>query len=106
MTKEDLQSYQVLKREVTYLYKRCNNLPWTDRELGERAALWQEAMDRANEALLAIETALSQLKPEERQVLRLRYIDGLSWTQVCLRAHYSRTQAFRIHASALKRLAK
>lgn len=102
MTKEDLQNYQTLKSEALYLDRQIA------RSSGDEITrkTWEESKARVNRALLAIETDLEGLKPAERQVLRLRYIDGLSWTQVCLRAHYSRTQVFRIHAAALKRLAK
>lgn len=102
MTKEDLQNYQALKSEVVYLHRQVGRA--SDGESAHKT--WKDAEDRVSRAILAIETALEGLKPAERQVLRLRYIDGLSWTQVCLRAHYSRAQAFRIHAAALKQLAK
>ena len=72
---------------------------------GEGITLAEAELEGDRYAVVSTETALSTLKPEERLILRLRYIEGMSWTQVCLRAHYSRTQVFRIHAAALKRIA-
>lgn len=42
--------------------------------------------------------------PGEQHLLRLRYVEGWSWTKVCLTIHYSRSQTKRIHARALEHL--
>ena len=63
MTKEELQSYQVLKSEVAYLFHQIGRGADNDRA----QKTWRDAMDRANDALQSIETALSTLKPEERK---------------------------------------
>ena len=53
----------------------------------------------------AIECAIFNVTdPTEQLLLRLRYIEGWSWTKVSLTIHYSRSQTKRIHAKALAHL--
>jgi DNA-directed RNA polymerase specialized sigma24 family protein len=52
-----------------------------------------------------IDCALGRLSdPDEQRLLRLRYVEGWSWTKVSLSIHYSRSQTKRIHARALEHL--
>lgn len=37
----------------------------------------------------------------EKEVLTLRYINGLKWEEICIRMNYSWKQIHRIHSSAL-----
>lgn len=53
---------------------------------------------------LAIEKAIESLDYRERTVLRLYYIDGLTWEQVCVLVNYSWRQVHNIHSAALKKL--
>lgn len=107
MTKEQLENYQTIKQEAAYLHRKASSAKWRE---DDRADIlqnhWQEKTAEADEALLSIEAGLAILDPEERQILRLRYIEGMSWTQVALRSHYGRSTVFRIHARALKKLNK
>lgn len=49
-----------------------------------------------------IEKAIDSLKDaRERTVMRYRYISGLKWEEVCVRAHYSWRQTHYLHSSAL-----
>jgi DNA-directed RNA polymerase specialized sigma24 family protein len=58
-----------------------------------------------NDTLLDIETAIESLTdPTERNLMRLRYIDGLTWEMVCVEIGYEWSQTHRKHASALERL--
>lgn len=52
----------------------------------------------------AIEAALSSLPVRERIVMRMRYIKGMRWEDICTAAHYSWRQVHRIHGAALARL--
>ena len=54
----------------------------------------------------AIEKAIEDLTPEERRVIRARYLEGRSWDQVCRSVHYEWAQTHRIHAAALRKLEK
>ena len=40
----------------------------------------------------------------QRRVLRLRYIEGMTWERVALEMHYERTQVWRLHGRALAAL--
>ena len=52
-----------------------------------------------------IERSIRNLKDEdEQEVLRLRYISGLSWEEVAVEIGYAWAQTHRIHSSALKNL--
>ena len=39
-----------------------------------------------------------------RRVLKLRYIDGMSWERIAIEMGYERRQVFRLHGDALKSL--
>lgn len=51
-----------------------------------------------------IETAIEVLEPRERTLIRLHYIQGLTWEEVCVAMAYSWRQVHRIHAKALETL--
>ena len=55
---------------------------------------------------LDIEEAIASLGSTERLVMRHRYIEGLTWEQVCVAMGYSWMQTHRIHAKALDALAE
>ena len=40
----------------------------------------------------------------ERVIMRYRYISGLEWEQVCVKAHYSWQHTHRLHSEALNKL--
>ena len=52
-----------------------------------------------------IEKAIDELKDgRERTVMRYRYISGLKWEEICVKAHYSWQHIHRLHAEALKKM--
>ena len=52
-----------------------------------------------------IEKIIDSLKDSrERTVMRYRYISGLEWEEVCVKAHYSWQHTHRLHASALEKI--
>lgn len=53
---------------------------------------------------LAIEKAIESLPHRERTLLRLYYIDGLTWEEVCVNINYSWRRVHQIHAAALRML--
>lgn len=70
-------------------------------------ALYREKVAAKEARLLAIEQAIESLPSPERLVIRLRYIEGRSWTSVCvslLPLGYSERQVYRLHGSALEKL--
>jgi DNA-directed RNA polymerase specialized sigma24 family protein len=52
-----------------------------------------------------IESAIEQLDPVERRLIRLRYVKGLSWERVCVGINYSWRETHRKHSEALKKMA-
>lgn len=51
-----------------------------------------------------IEDAIEVLESRERTLIRLHYIQGLTWEEVCVAMTYSWRQVHRIHAKALEAL--
>lgn len=132
MTKEQLQQYKAIKAELRQIESRLDELeaplysagatpitgmPMPPSRAGtesrqERLAdqtmelreYYNDKQKELAEKQLAIERAIDALKPMQRMVLRLRYIEGLSWDEVCTCMGYSWRQTHRIHAEALARL--
>ena len=58
-----------------------------------------------DETELNIENAIETLAdPAARSILRLRYIDGLKWEQICVKMGYEWSHTHRIHKNALETL--
>ena len=72
-------------------------------KLVERYRALAETLIRSQ---IAIEEAIAELDSTERMVMRHRYIEGLTWEQVCVAMDYSWRQTHNIHARALDRLAE
>lgn len=53
-----------------------------------------------------IEDMIERLDPNERRLIRLRYIEGMQWERVCVAMHYSWKQVHRIHGRILDKLAQ
>lgn len=66
--------------------------------------LYQDKMTGLAVELQAIEQAIDSLPPRERTLLRLYYVRGLAWKDVCELMHYSWGQTHNIHAKALEML--
>lgn len=72
-------------------------------KLVERYRVLAETLIRSQ---IAIEEAIAELDSTERMLMRYRYIEGLTWEQVCIAMDYSWRNTHRIHAKALDRLAE
>lgn len=66
--------------------------------------IYQEKLANLIESQLKIEKAIESLNSTERELMRLRYIDGADWTEVAATIHYEWTQTHRIHARALAKI--
>ena len=53
---------------------------------------------------IVIENMIEDLEPTERRLARFRYIDGLTWEDVCVKISYSWMQTHRIHGRMLDKL--
>ena len=107
VTKEQLRQYRSTKLEICQLERRIA-------ELERRAAeydvvqpllvLYRKKLVELIDGQLKIESAIETLNPTERELIRLRYIDGADWTEVSATIHYEWTQTHRIHARALNKI--
>ena len=70
----------------------------------ELLQLYQTKVAELTAKLEEIEAAIEPLAPRERTLLRLYYINGLTWEQVCVAMSYSWMQVHRIHSKALEAL--
>lgn len=54
--------------------------------------------------LRLIEMDIDGFPKQQRTILRLRYIDGLSWRKVARESSYSEKHVFKIHEAALRKM--
>lgn len=110
MTKEQLRNYNTLKKEYRQIEQRLHNLekrPESEVEiLRPLREFYAAKLAELTAAQLAIEKAIETLKPAERQLIRLRYFDGLPWHRVAAGINYSEQQTYRIHGEALRKIQK
>lgn len=110
MTKEQLREYIPLRRECKRMEQRLRIIeqhPDAEKEIVEPLrAFYTEKLKELVQAQLDIEHAIETLGPVERDLVRLRYLDGLSWHKVCAKINYEWTQTHRIHSNALNKLGK
>lgn len=52
----------------------------------------------------AVENMIAGLEPVARMLMRYRYIDGMTWEEVCVAIGYSWSRAHALHADALNDL--
>lgn len=132
MTKQDLRSYQTLRKEIRQLEGQMRELdarvysPRTPHLTGlpgaaptepgsaqERAAtelfevrsFYDAKIRELHEKRLAIEHAIEKLvDSNERTIMRYRYINGFSFEKISARVNYSIQQVFRLHKKALRTL--
>lgn len=130
MTKERLRHYIDIKREATQIRSTLQELeasmtapraqaldgmPRSGSQaydhLSDVVARHQDLIDQYCDKLdelaaeqMQIEQAIESLQPRERELIRYRYIEGLSWEEICVRMSYSWRQTHRIHANALQQI--
>lgn len=130
MTKAQLKAYREIKKERDDIKRRREDLenimygPRSQRIDGmprggsgagdvleaqidrkdELLAMYLAKEEELDDALLVIEQAIEKLEPTQRLLVRLYYIDGLTWEQVAVEIGYCWRQTHRIHSAALKRL--
>ncbi len=110
MTKEQLRKYRAIKKEHTRIEQRLRNLeklPECDQEIIRPLKECYDAkLKELVDAILSIEDAIATLDPIERELVRLRYADGLPWFKVQAVINYSEQQTHRIHSRILQKLKK
>jgi RNA polymerase sigma factor (sigma-70 family) len=131
MTKERLRKYRDLSKELEQIEQKVETMesalcsPKIQRITGMPSApgdknakedmmaehlelleYYQQKKAELKAEQLAIEKAIESLEYRDRTVLRLYYIDGLTWEQVCVLVNYSWRQVHNIHSAALMKLGK
>lgn len=77
--------------------------------VAQRLALrekYQAKLAELYEAQRAVEDMIESLDSVERELLRHRYIEGMTWEGVCVAISYSWRQTHNLHAQALDKLAE
>lgn len=130
MTKRQLKAYRDIRGEIEDLKERLKELeatmydpktptpnaapaplhgvsdPTSAKALQymELVTLYRTRLRDLYRVQLEVEKAIETLEPRERRLMRLYYLDGLTWEQVCVEMSYSWMQIHRIHAKALDQL--
>ena len=126
MTKATLRAYRDIKRERDRLEKmvaaldygltgiNMDGLPRSGKvsdPTGNQAVehtqvrdLYLQKVAELNKALIEVEQAIECLDPRERTLIRLYYIEGLTWEEVCVAMSYSWRQIHYIHKKTLEKL--
>lgn len=68
------------------------------------AERYRAKLEQLAEAQTAIEDMIEGLEPMERQLMRRRYIEGLTWEEVCVAIGYSWSRTHDIHGGILNKL--
>lgn len=66
--------------------------------------LYRERLRRIEEEQIKVEEMIEHLTARERILMRLRYIKGRGWQEICELMSYSWTHVHRIHSDALDKL--
>lgn len=109
---EKLLELETESRRITTRYTTGSKSSTTTDKLGSIIAKIVDVQDEINkitiqayEQMMSIEKSIICLQSRERYLMRLRYIDCLSWNEIMEEMNYSWRQVHRIHADALKELA-
>lgn len=108
MTKEQLRQYRSIKIEISQIESRLATMRVFDPIAADithpLVQLYREQLKELISGQLRIEKAIESLNPTERELMRMRYIDGAEWLDICETIHYEWTQTHRIHARALNKI--
>lgn len=107
MTKEQLRQYRSIKIETSQIERRIIELEMLghDNDITQPLRdLYRQKLADLVEGQLKIEQAIESLNPTERELIRLRYIDGAEWIDIAEAIHFEWAQTHRIHAKALAKI--
>lgn len=128
MTKEELRKFYSLRREADQLRDEVAELKAIAASCGgglngmprapgahskvedlviridEAVSKYEARIIKIIDLQIRIEEAIERLPTAEQMLIRYRYLDGLTWEEVCVRLGYAWSQTHRLHAKALKDL--
>ena len=128
MDKHTLKQYQAILREIDQLEQEKQRVlsrllspsppdgqphgSGSPDKIGEAVARrdkYQRLIDRKLDELISlreqIETAIESLPPNDRRLLRLRYIEGMTWEQLAVEMNYNYRWVLRLHGRILRDMA-
>ena len=73
-------------------------------ELEQKAAILRENRERISTLIKRIDDALDALDETDREIVRMRYIDGFRWTQIAMKAPYSQRSCITHGQNAVKQI--
>ncbi len=124
--KQALSQYQYLLKEIEQLEAEkqglfgisassCSGMPKGKGRVADLSGLvekldgLQRLIDERLDVLIGlrgrIEAAIAGLEPQERLLVRLRYMDGKGWDWIALDMSYSYRSVLRLHERVLRKLA-
>ena len=77
---------------------------WQKARAEELRGQYRRCIEELTAAQLEVERLIETLEPREREIFRLRYIDGAKWEDICVIMSYSWRQVHRAHSAALQKL--
>lgn len=130
MTKEELKEYIETKREIKIIEEKIEYLeskktgiksmiiddmpkpePEQDRlgellgEIEELIDIYNKKQDKLFKQQIKIEKCIDKLDNAlERNIMRLRYLEGHKWEKVCVETNYSWENVHRIHRKILSKI--
>lgn len=130
MTKEELKGYIETKREIKIIEEKIEYLeskktsiksmiiddmpkpePEQDRlgqllgEIEELIDIYNKKQDKLFKQQIKIEKCIDKLDNAlERNIMRLRYLEGHKWEKVCVETNYSWENVHRIHRKILSKI--
>lgn len=106
---------ECIQADLERITKVSRNLPTTgaatDRLSAKVAKLVDFKAQLADEVVAlevgirAAEGVLDKLPAQQQRIMRLRYVDGLSWQRVARRIQCSRQNCWKLHEDAIKHIA-
>ena len=99
MDKQTLMQYRQLCREIRELEEEKEALA-----AGNLPGSWPLGLNQLIALRREIEDFIADLQPEERRILRLYYIEGLTWEQTAERLEYSVRQINRKQRQIMQQL--
>ena len=66
--------------------------------------LYKEKVTELDRRMIEIEASIEQLDPTERTLIRLHYIQGLTWEEVAMKMNYSWRHVHRIHSQIIQKI--
>lgn len=107
MTKEELRQYRSIKAEICQLEQKIHDMEHNQAYSDITKPLldmYREKLQALVNTEIRVEKAFESLSPTERKLMRLRYIDGADWLEICAAIQYECAQTYRIHARALSKI--